>query len=172
MAGLFVLVLCSIIILALISRVIESFQVIGHHIPIFKERTIVGYKKKFRIMNSSEASLFFELKKQLPNGMYVFPNMRMADVLDTVSGKGYYESLDKIWRKHVDFVICNQDFEPLAVIELNGGYHKRPKQMLNDKMKKDIFLSVQMPFFVIKTGDDFNAEVSNIMMRVFTPSIS
>ncbi len=172
MAGLFVLVLCSIIILALISRAIEGVQVIGHHTPVFKEKKIIGYKKKFRIMNSSEASLFFELKKQLPSGMYVFPNMRMADVLYTVSGKGYYKSLDKIWRKHVDFVICNQDFKPLAVIELNGGYHKRPKQIFSDKIKKDVFLSVHMPFFAIKTCDDFSVEVSSIVKRVFTHTVS
>ena len=52
-------------------------KIIGHHAPLIAERKIVGYKKKFKIMNDSEAALFYELRRQLPSNYYIFPNMRI-----------------------------------------------------------------------------------------------
>src|SRR3989339_112268 len=57
------------------------------------------YKKRESVMNKSESAFFFELQKQLPNGYHIFPKMRIADIIETESGKGYYKLRDKILPK-------------------------------------------------------------------------
>lgn len=36
-------------------------------------------------MNKTEAALFFELQKQLSHGYHIFPNMRLADIIDPIN---------------------------------------------------------------------------------------
>ncbi len=139
-------------------------QFIEHHIPVIQERIIVGYKKKFRVMNSSEAALFFELKKQLPQ-YFVFPNMRLADVVSAIDDSGYFEykkRIHKILPKHIDFVICDRDFKPKIAIELNGDYHKRYDQMEKDEEKRLILAEAKLPFKVIHVKENFAEAVQKI----------
>jgi len=132
-----------------------------HHVPIVDQK-IVGYKKRFRIMNESEAALFFELRKQLPKDCYVFPYMRIADVVDAVNGSGFYRRRNKILPKHLDFVVCNSNFTPIVAIELNGGYHRRPDRIKMDEEKEEILKDAKLPLVTIRVGDSFADAVLSI----------
>ena len=90
-----IIVICAII---LFFKKHKKIQVVVHHVPVIEKKAIVGYKKKFRIMNGSESALFFELRKQLPQSYYVFPNMRIADVVDVINGQGFYKRQTKSYR--------------------------------------------------------------------------
>ncbi len=144
---------------------------IEHHTPIIKERSIVGYKKKFRIMNDSESALFFELKKQLPQNYYVFPNMRMADLVHVAHGPGFYKRRGKVLPRHADFVICDSDFKPLFVIELNGGYHDHPVQQEKDREKEAIFREALLPLVIIRVGENFSKSVEDILKGFLEKSV-
>jgi len=141
----------------------KKVQFVEHHAPVIKEKAIVGYKKKYRIMNASESALFFELRKQLPQNYYVFPNMRIADVVDAIDGRGFYRRLNKILPRHVDFVVCNQDFKPIVVIELNGGYHNRLDQQERDVEKKEVFEQAKLPLIVVGVGENFMEVVEKMI---------
>lgn len=161
--GIFIFWIIIICIIVLFYKRHKNIQVIEHHAPIIEKRSIVGYRKKFRIMNGSESALFFELKKQLPQNYYVFPNMRIADVVDIIDGQGFYKRRDKILPRHVDFVVCDQDFKPIVVAELNGKYHNRLDQQKRDKEKKEIFEEAKLPLVIINVGENFIESVGKII---------
>ncbi len=153
----------AIFVVILILKFYENIRIVGHHAPVIDKKSIVGYKKRFKIMNHTESALFFELRKQLPQDYYIFPNMRIADVIDAVNGPGFYKRRNKILPRHIDFVICDQNFKPIVAIELNGSSHNRLDRITMDKEKQQIFKEADLPLITIKVGHNFYESVSNIL---------
>jgi hypothetical protein len=116
-------------------------------------------------MDKREEAFFFELSKQLPAGFYVFPKMRIADIIETTDGKGYYSHRNEILPKHIDFLICNVSFHPVLAIELNGSSHKREDRKESDNEKREIFETVGLPLEFIEVGTDFSSDVKNLITR-------
>ncbi|MDD4804055.1 MAG: DUF2726 domain-containing protein [Candidatus Pacebacteria bacterium] len=130
-----------------------------------KESNSIRYKKKFSLMNKTESALFFELQNQLPRNYHIFPNMRLADIVETINDAGYYESKkrnNKIMPKHIDFVICDSTFKPIVAIELNGKYHNNYERMEKDEEKKEILKEADLPLITVKVGDSFTESVEKI----------
>jgi len=150
-----------ITIFFLLTLVKLSVRIVEHHNPIIKERVITGYKKKFRVMTRSESILFYELRKQLV-GYYIFPNMRLADVVNPVEDFKFRHRLYKILPKHLDFTICNSNFEPLLAIELNGSSHNKWGRMKSDNFKKEVLEEADLSFRVIYVGDNFVEQVAEV----------
>lgn len=125
----------------------------------------IRYKKKFNLMNKTESALFFELQNQLPKNYHIFPNMRLADIVETINDSGYYESKkrnNKIMPKHIDFVICDSFFKPIIAIELNGKSHNNYERMEKDEEKKEILKEANLPLITVKVGDNFIEAVGKI----------
>ena len=134
--------------------------------PIFHIwRSPIGYKKRTCLLNNSESALFFELQKQLPPEYHIFPNMRLADIVDPINYRGHYEyrqKARKIMPKHIDFIICDSTFKPIVAIELNGNSHNRLDRMEMDEEKKKILEEAQIPLIIIKVGDNFTEALLRI----------
>jgi very-short-patch-repair endonuclease len=116
-------------------------------------------------MNNTESALFFELQKRLPQNYHIFPNMRLADVVDAINDGDYFEYKrrnNKIMPRHVDFIICDQNFKPNVAIELHGGYHNRNSQAEKDEEKKQILEGAGLPFVVVRVGDSFADSVEKV----------
>ena len=146
---------------------IISILVIGFIVYFIKGRQINSrrkstYKKRASVMNSSESAFFFELQKQLPGGYYIFPKMRIADILETVSGKGYYHMRNSILPMHIDSIVCDSYFKPVVVIEVNGGYHNSKSQQEKDYIKREIFKNVGLTLETVNVGSDFSKSISKI----------
>lgn len=123
------------------------------------------YKKRRCLMNSSEYTLYQILAKKLPEGFYLFPKMRIADIIETTNGSGYYKKRNKILPKHVDFVVCNNRLEPVLAIELDGGSHNRLDRVERDKEVDAVFLKAGMEIQHIKVGSDFYSEATSIVAK-------
>lgn len=122
------------------------------------------YKKRYRVMNDSESSFFHLLQKHIPTGHYIFPKMRIADIIETRSGKGYYKQRNKILPKHVDFVVCNEKLEPVVAIEIDGKSHNQSDRMERDRQVDEIFKSVSLPLEHVKVGVDFESRCKEIIL--------
>ena len=136
----------------------DGFTSISKSILTAENKT-AGYKKKNSLMNGSESALFFELQKQLPSSYHIFPNMRLADIVESVNGHGFYKRRNKILPRHIDFVICDSFFKPMMAIELNGSSHNRLDRMEIDEEKKNILEEAQIPLITVKAGDNFTESV-------------
>ncbi len=147
------------IIFLIVVALIAVFLIPKLQEPHVDNRKESIYKKRSSVMNRSESAFFFELQKQLPHGYYIFPKMRIADILETVNGKGYYHMRNSILPKHIDFLICDSYFKPVVAIEVNGGYHNSPIQQEKDTIKGEIFKSAGMYFETVTVGADFSQSI-------------
>lgn len=154
--------LIVLIISAVVITIVTSFPSITTKILSTDTRPKSVYKKRPSVMNKSEEAFFFELKKQLPEGYYIFPKMRIADILETVSGKDYYLLRNKILPKHIDFLICDSYFKPVVAIEVNGGYHNTESQKEKDSIKREIFSNAKLSFETVNVGTDFSESIAKI----------
>lgn len=145
-----ILIAIGVIVLVVIVDNLMSSDSTSTRKPFFKKRPSV--------FNASEMAFFLELKKQLPDGFYIFPKMRIIDFIEPD-----YRSRSKIWAKHVDFLICDHTFKPVVAIELNGASHLREKVIHSDKLKKNIFESAQLPLRIIEVGMDFDISIRNLI---------
>jgi len=116
-------------------------------------------------------AFFFELRRQLPAGYHIFPNMRIADIMDPVDGEGFYKRLYAILPKHVDFLICDSYFKPIVAIEVNGSSHYRPDRIERDKLVKQAFSDANLPLEVVNVGTSFINSVSRVKSHLTAQAV-
>ncbi len=119
-----------------------------------------GYKLKNCVMNDSEKAFFFELQKQLPEGFHIFPKIRIADFVESISGEGSKFRNHQIIPKHVDFLICDAYFKPVLAIEVNGSSHEREDRQDSDTLKQQIFKETELPLEFVEVGSNFEAQIN------------
>lgn len=154
-----------IAILALIFIVVTSKGGEISLIPITKE-PIPEYRKKSSVMNGSESAFFFELQKQLPEGYYIFPKMRIADILDPIHGKGFYHRRNQVLPKHIDFLICDKYFKPIVAIELNGKSHLRQDRIERDLLVTQMFKDANLRLEFVDVGTNFSSVLKSIVLNL------
>lgn len=126
------------------------------------------YRKRYTLMNNSESSFFHLMRKHLPDGYHIFPKMRIADIIETKDGKGYYKQRNKILPKHVDFIVCNSSLRPVCAIEIDGKSHDTPEMRDRDVLIEYIFKSVDIPLERVRVGtkfEDVAIQISEVLRR-------
>jgi len=118
------------------------------------------YRLRPSIFNKSEEALFIELKKSIPSTYYIFTKVRLIDFIEPKNLE--YKWRNKIWSRHVDFLICDQFYKPVLAIELNGKSHLDTKRVEVDKFKVNLFKNINLPQRTINVGSDFVSMVNEI----------
>ncbi|MEK7613814.1 MAG: DUF2726 domain-containing protein [Patescibacteria group bacterium] len=132
-----------------------------------KEIHRLYYRTRSSILDKREMAFFYELQKQLPAQHYIFPKMRIADILETTAqGREYYRQRNKILPKHIDFLICDSNFQPLIAIELNGFSHQRKDRIDRDVLVKNIFESATMKLVFVNVGDSFETAINDLLKNL------
>ncbi len=126
----------------------------------------IRYKVKESVMSRSESAFFLELQKQFSQDYYIFPKMRVADILDIPNGHEYYKMRNLALPRHIDFVVCNKYFKPLVAIELNGESHNKIKQQESDLIKNGIFKDCGLTLETVNVGNDFIRSISGIKEKL------
>lgn len=94
-----------------------------------------GILKKY-IFTYHEKMFFEQLKKITDdNNCYIFPKMRIADVITSSDFKNF----SKISSKHIDYTICNKSCSPILFIELDDYTHNYESSHKRDEKKDIIF---------------------------------
>ena len=95
------------------------------------------YKRKESLLNRYEQELYKRLHEAIPD-FIVMCQVRLADIIEVTEKTPSNERMgwqNKINPMSVDFVICDQDFLILAVIELDGKTHERRDRKEADASK-------------------------------------
>ena len=147
----------------IIPAIIVLFVLVSLFRPVAEDAPSADmpYKLRPSVMNASEAAFFFELKKQLPAGYYIFPKIRVIDFIDPNSKE--YSWRNKIWAKHVDFLVCDTTLKPALAIEVNGGSHNRSERIESDDTKRAIFHHVNLPLEFVNVGTSFADSIARII---------
>jgi len=149
--------------LILLFALIVVFIVIRYVIS----RIIGDYKKRARVMNTSERELYLILQKELGGKYIVLSKVRIEDFVD-VSKNGLSwndeQSLrGRIKSRHVDFLICDlSSTEPLYAIELDGASHLKDKTIERDRFVDRLYKKIGLPMTHITVGSNFAKEVEEI----------
>jgi hypothetical protein len=126
---------------------------------------VKGYRLRTSLLTRSETALMLELKNQLRHSYYIFPKMRLGDIVETLNGNGYNVRRNRVLPKHIDFTICDSNFRPIFSIELNGKSHQNPTQIKSDLLKKAVFAEVGLPLEVVSVGGEFKDQVRAIISK-------
>jgi len=132
-----------------------------------KTKADLQYRAVSSVFDKREVMLFQELKKQMPDGYYIFPKMRLADIMETTAtGREFHGQFNRISKKHVDFLICNQNYKPVLAIELNGSSHQTAQARKSDEFKQKTFEAIGLRLEVVQVGSNFASSVQEMIKYV------
>ncbi|MBQ7129888.1 MAG: DUF2726 domain-containing protein [Oscillospiraceae bacterium] len=102
-----------------------------------------AYQRK-TLFTKNEWQNYKKLKKIAEDkGLVVCPKVRLFDLLEPRSDKKRKLTYRyKIQAKHVDFVICDQNMNIIAILELDDNSHYDPERIKRDDFVNKILISV------------------------------
>ena len=86
------------------------------------------YEPKKFLISSSEKAYYDALKKCIPEGYNVFPQINLAAFINRIDDARYHNELFR----NVDFLITDENFKPKIAVEINDQSH-----LNNDRRDRD-----------------------------------
>jgi uncharacterized protein DUF2726 len=120
------------------------------------------YERGKPLLTAAERTFFEVLEKSVPQGAYIAPKVRIADVLRVsgVTGKAWGAAFGRIAQKHVDFAICDvETFEVLAVVELDDSSHDSVRGRKRDALVNGAFAAAQVPMLRVPWSQSYSVRV-------------
>lgn len=112
----------------------------------------LSYQKLPVLFSPAERSFLGVLDLAVGSDFRVFGKVRVADVLAPQGGLSKTElqvALNKINRKHFDFVLCrSDDLTVLCAIELNDASHQQKHRQERDELLADVCRSAGLPLIM------------------------
>lgn len=121
----------------------KSFNYEARRKSNFSTETYTNYSsyansyQKRQLLTNREQAAYYELRKLADQkGLLICPKIRLLDLVEPKGDASNQQALiNKVWSKHVDFVICNQSMHVVCIIELDDTTHLR-----QDRMERDQFV--------------------------------
>jgi hypothetical protein len=113
------------------------------------------YELLSSVLTKREVSFFNTLAPIAEaQGLRVLIKIRLADFIKPKSnqfqkGSNFYTELNKISRKHVDFLLCDADFIPKLAIEVQDSTHNEKNRKERDDMVRNIYNRIGLPFMEV-----------------------
>ena len=131
-----------------------------------KEREKYPYFKKNYLLTRAESSFFRILEQATENKYYIFPQIRISNLLYVKANKRdffYFQS--KIKYKSVDFVLTDKDYlNPLLAIELDDSTHNRNDRTERDDFVENAFKDAGLPLLRIKCSHSY--DINNLKAQI------
>lgn len=116
------------------------------------------YKSKY-LLSSNEYNFYKELKIYADEkDLLICPKVGLKDLFEVKGTKNYMTYFNKINKKHIDFLVCDNNLKPKYAIELDDKSHEQEKSVENDKFKNAIFTQANIPLIRIKALQQYNRE--------------
>lgn len=137
----------------------------------YSKRDLKSYRLGKSILTGPELIFYRELRKNLQNDYIIGTKIRLADFIYIKSGAKNYGSsttpeFNRISSKHADFTICSLNGKPLAWIELDDKSHATASARKADRFKNDVAEMIGIPLYRVKTGTNYNDQISAIKMAI------
>ena len=121
-------ILLALVLLAFLAFVFLAVQAKGA-----KGKSRAGAYRRRKLMTDNELEFFGRLVAALPD-YYIFPQVAMSALIEAASSdkKRAHGDRLRIAQQRVDYVVCTQAGELVAVIELDDRSHSSNKDQLRD----------------------------------------
>lgn len=126
------------------------------------------YRLREQFMSSPELALLRVLQNMVQNHYVICPKVALNDIFYIARPNENVHFFNKIFRKHVDFLLCELDtLKPAFGIELVKPIAKTETREA-DKFMQDLFLSAGLPLVHIPSNDHYD---ENDLAELFKFSI-
>jgi len=126
------------------------------------------YRLREQFMSTPELALLRVLQDMVQNHYVICPKVALNDIFYIVRPNENVHFFNKIFRKHVDFLLCEPDtLKPAFGIELVKPIAKNETREA-DKFMQDLFLSAGLPLVHVPSSDHYD---ENDMAELFKFSI-
>ena len=133
-----------------------------------KANSEMPYKLNTSFLTAREASFFAVLHPLAAElGLHVFAKPRIADFVTVtleryVKGSKFHTYFNQINRKHIDFLLCDKDFKPVAGFEVDDKTHLKPETKARDAFVDGLYKCVGLPVFHVCKWND-PAEIEKLI---------
>lgn len=132
------------------------------------------YAKRKYFFSAAERSFYEVLRRAAPNHT-VFAKVRLADVIRVTKGTGAWRShLNRIDRKHLDFVICRADLAPAVAVELDDSSHDEEERAERDQFVDQALAAAALPIVHVRAKHGYKIDELREMLSPYikTPAQS
>lgn len=130
------------------------------------------YRLRDDFLSAAERSVFGVLCQVVGTQGVVCPKVRVADLLFVADRRGNQGYVNRIDRKHVDFVICAPDtITPRVVVELDDASHERRDRRERDEFVDAAFQAAGLPVVRITAKRQYApADLASLVLPFLTSS--
>ena len=118
---------------------------------------------KKNLCASSQEREFLKAVRQYFPSLRVYPNLPLRNFIDLDAMNNFAD--DQIrrfcWSSQVDALLCTEDEDPIAGIELDSMHHDDPAAAARDAMKDKLFAIAGVPLVRIRAEDTSNVRAED-----------
>ncbi len=112
------------------------------------------YEVKKSLMSNNEFNYYNCIKDVLPEGYYIQPQINLAAFIVRTDDFRYQNELNR----NVDFLIVDEKFKPILIIEINDKSHLQYERKLRDEKVRKICEEAGIPIMNLWTSYGINQE--------------
>ena len=113
------------------------------------------YRLREQFMSTPESALFRTLQELVGRRYVICPKVGLNDIFYIVRPNENVHFFNKIFRKHVDFLLCDPaTFKPVIGVELVKPV-SRSETRETDQFMEDLFLSAGLPLVHVPSSDHY-----------------
>lgn len=118
------------------------------------------YTRRRYLLTQAEREFFAVLQTAVPNGWYLFPQVRLANLVLLQKGtRNWKPHFSRIAAKCVDFVLCDPaEIGPRLVIELDDASHDLPDRQARDAFVDAALRSAGLPILHVRWQRRYDGE--------------
>lgn len=120
------------------------------------KQAIPKYQPK-KLMTKTEINYANAIRKALPEGYRVFPQICLASILQKNIENKFANELFRI----VDFCVFDTEYNPILIIEINDATHHEKNRIARDYKVKDLCEIAHIPLLKLWTEYGINQEYIN-----------
>lgn len=118
------------------------------------ENQTYRYELKNSLITETEKTYLTEIKKVLPQGYFVQPQVNLASIIYKTDKKFCYTDL----YRNIDACVFDMTYKPIFLIEINDSTHEEYKVKQRDKKVKNICEEAGIPLMNLWTKYGINPE--------------
>ncbi len=119
------------------------------------------------LLTKTEYTFYKILKTQCDAAnLLICPKVRLEDLIEVKDNNNKSKWRGYIKSRHVDFIITDAKLNIKAAIELDDKSHNSSRAQNTDNFKNNLFKTIAIPLFRIKTGQEYNEAITHIIKEI------
>jgi hypothetical protein len=127
-----------------------------------KTNESLPYRAAASVLTPNEQN-FYKILKPIADkyGLIVFTKIRLADLVTIPAGQNYIKWFNKIAQKHIDFILCKNNFSVKIVFEIDDKSHDKPNRVQRDAFVDKVCETAKIKIVHLRNFNE--AEIENFL---------